>query len=100
MNCRFDSFELDTLFFFWKSNAYISLSMSGSVAGSIPCMSANKLHWVQAEDTYIASNFTDLICEYTTTPCLIGVGSKSAANKLLQKRNIPMPMKGIIVESD
>ena len=50
INCRFDSFELDTMFFL-KSNAYISLSMSGSLAGSISCMLAKKLHWVQAEDT-------------------------------------------------
>ena len=55
--------------------------MSGSVAGSISCMAANKLHWVQAEDTYIASNFTDLICDYTTTPCLIGVGSKKCSKQ-------------------
>ena len=34
----------------------ISLSMSGSVAASISCMLAKKLHWVQAED-----DFTDVI---------------------------------------
>ena len=35
---------------FWKSNSYtISLSMSGSVAGSIPCILA-KIHWVKVED--------------------------------------------------
>ena len=48
MNCGFDLIELDTLFF-WKSNAYISLLMSSSVAASISCMLAKILHWVQAE---------------------------------------------------
>ena len=36
MNCGFDSLEPDSVFFLWKSNAYISLSMFGSVAGNIP----------------------------------------------------------------
>ena len=43
MNCGFDSFEPDTLFFL-KSDTYILLSMSGNVAGSIPCMSAKNFN--------------------------------------------------------
>ena len=47
MNCGFDSFEPDTMFF-WKSN--ISLSMSDSAAGSI----RKKFNWVQTEATLLA----------------------------------------------
>ena len=57
--------------------------MSGSLAGSISCMLAKKLHWVQAEDTYIASGFADVICEYMS-----GM-QKSAVNKPLQKDICP-----------
>ena len=59
MNCGFDSFEPDTLFFFGKViHIHISLSMSGSAAGSISCMLSKKLG---SGRRYIASNFTGVI---------------------------------------
>ena len=66
--------------------------MSSSVAGSIPCMLA-KISLGSSR----SSNFTDVIVNtlnYTMSN-MSGI-QKSAANKLLAKRNIPMPMKGLI----
>ena len=87
MNCGFDSCELDNLFFL-ESNAYISLSISGSVAGSIPCMLAKNFTGFKQQKihSYIA------ISQIWNTQ-LHHDDQKSAANELLQKRNIPMPMK-------
>ena len=57
MNCGFDSFEPDTyLVFFGKVMCYISLSMSGSTAGSIT--SAKNFTGFKQK---IHSNFTDVI---------------------------------------
>ena len=59
MNCGFDLIELDTLFF-WNNHAYISLSMSGSVAASISCMLAKNFTGFKHK-IHIASDFTDVI---------------------------------------
>ena len=86
MNCRFDLIQPDTLFF-WKSNAYVSLSISGSVAASISCMLAKKLYWVQAEDSYIASNFTGVI-EYTTTSSLNEWDTKKCSKQAAAEKKL------------
>ena len=45
---------------------------------------------------YIACNFTDVIVIHNHTMNNVSGMQKSAANKMLQKINIPMPMNGLI----
>ena len=69
----------------------MSLSMSGSVAASISCMLAQTLHRVQAEELVISQ--VSVIVNAQLHQVYMSGMQKSAANKLLQKRNcIPMPM--------
>ena len=67
--------------------------MSGSVAGSIPCMSAKNS--LGSSTRYVASNFTDVIVIHNYT---MSNNYKWYPANLLQKRNdiIPMPMKGLM----